>query len=375
MDWHRRIQIGLVLILLGVVCSAAVRSRQAPESNPEPLQFVRGSQNIQTRNDADILDGLLDKIENSWEVGKNHERVRSTFEEIVNHARQATVRISNNKKQLCLGTIVDPNGLIVTKASEIEGRQSLICRFFSGKQRAAVVVGVIDRHDVALLRVRAKRLPFVQFEPKQKVAVGSIVATTGLGTKPIAIGVISDTRRQVKSDAILGIKIRERKTKPVITEVIPNSAAQRAGLLAEDIILRINDQHVKTERHAVEMISQHLPGEKLHIEVQRGPSRFAFEAKLGRYAELDTENGDFQGYLGGDLSHRRSGFPMVIQHDTFLLPKHCGGPIVDLKGNVVGVNIARAERIASYALPCEILVQSIEKIRKSQSADQVAAAD
>src|SRR5262249_53128260 len=54
-----------------------------------------------------------------------------------------------------------------------------------------------------------------------------------------------------------------------------------------------------------------------------------------------------------ELSGRRRGFPTVLQHDTVLRPSDCGGPLVGLDGNVIGVNIARAGRTARYAIPAE----------------------
>ena len=59
--------------------------------------------------------------------------------------------------------------------------------------------------------------------------------------------------------------------------------------------------------------------------------------------------------LGGPLSERRSGFPYVLEHDTVLRPKDCGGPLVDLDGNAVGINIARVSRVSSYALPASAI--------------------
>ena len=55
--------------------------------------------------------------------------------------------------------------------------------------------------------------------------------------------------------------------------------------------------------------------------------------------------------LGAVPSRRGDNFPTVFQHDSPLFPEQCGGPITDLNGNVVGINIARKGRAASYAIP------------------------
>jgi serine protease Do len=40
-----------------------------------------------------------------------------------------------------------------------------------------------------------------------------------------------------------------------------------------------------------------------------------------------------------------------------LPPWLCGGPLVDLDGKVIGINIARASRVSTYALPSKLVKQ------------------
>ena len=75
--------------------------------------------------------------------------------------------------------------------------------------------------------------------------------------------------------------------------------------------------------------------------------------------------------LGGPLSSRRSGFQSVLQHDTVLRPEQCGGPILNTKGQAIGINIARATRVASYALPASVIVEVIDEM-KIRDADVAA---
>ena len=66
--------------------------------------------------------------------------------------------------------------------------------------------------------------------------------------------------------------------------------------------------------------------------------------------------------MGGDVSERAEAFELAIQHDTVLEPSQCGGPLVNLEGKAVGVNIARAGRVASYALPAALVKRIIEQL-------------
>ena len=59
--------------------------------------------------------------------------------------------------------------------------------------------------------------------------------------------------------------------------------------------------------------------------------------------------------MSGETSQRRSRFDRVIQHDAPLRPNAMGGPVLDLDGNVIGINIARGGRVKSYAVPVDKL--------------------
>jgi S1-C subfamily serine protease len=54
-------------------------------------------------------------------------------------------------------------------------------------------------------------------------------------------------------------------------------------------------------------------------------------------------------------SLRRDGFPNVFVHDGAIAPDRCGGPVVDRSGRVVGVNIARADPLQTFAIPSDVV--------------------
>jgi serine protease Do len=71
--------------------------------------------------------------------------------------------------------------------------------------------------------------------------------------------------------------------------------------------------------------------------------------------------------MGSELSQRRAGFPVVLQHDGVIRPTDCGGPLVDLDGRVVGINIARAGRVESYAVPSEAVIPLLGDLMAGKS--------
>ena len=50
----------------------------------------------------------------------------------------------------------------------------------------------------------------------------------------------------------------------------------------------------------------------------------------------------------------------------------CGGPLVNLDGKAVGLNIARASRVSTYALPARLASRCLERL-KSQTAPAPAS--
>ena len=68
------------------------------------------------------------------------------------------------------------------------------------------------------------------------------------------------------------------------------------------------------------------------------------------------------------MSKKRGGFPVILQHDTVIKPTDCGGPLVDLDGKAVGINIARAGRTESYAIPTEAVLGLIADLKSGKLA-------
>ena len=65
--------------------------------------------------------------------------------------------------------------------------------------------------------------------------------------------------------------------------------------------------------------------------------------------------------MSGKFSVRRTGFETVLQHDITLGPSDMGGPLFDLEGRLVGINIAKANRVEFFAIPVEAIKKVLEE--------------
>jgi serine protease Do len=294
-----------------------------------------------------------------------HARVLAAFREAVAAPANSTVQVYCDGHTAALGTIVDAGGYIVTKASELEGK--IECQLNApGKRYPATVVARDDELDLAVLKIDAKDLPVIAWSDGETPAVGSWLVTPGLSRDPLAIGVLSvSPRRIVSPPGALGIQLADIARPARIEQVVDGSAAQKAGLQAGDVIVKVNGKATEDREKLVETIRGYRPGEQVELVIKRGNqelTKTAVLTSLAKVFDMEDNRAEFQNNLGGRLSERRFGFPSVIQHDSVLKPSECGGPIVDLDGKAVGINIARAGRVESYALPAKVVRDAVKKM-------------
>jgi serine protease Do len=283
---------------------------------------------------------------------RDDREVRAAFQSIVATADAATVRIACNGKEAALGTVVGSDGWIITKYSEL--REPVVCKFIDGRQLSARVVGYDPQYDLAMLKIEASGLKTIEWANEEHgPAVGQLLATASPGELPRAIGVVSVPLRSIPARSRLGIGFN-RHENPQIAEVLSGSPAEKAGLKVDDVVLQANGKKIDSSEQLVEFIHQFKPGDQVDLLVKRGNEEVKASATLKRPEEVGSvSRSDRMNEMGGPLSYRSSSFPSVIQHDTVLRPSDCGGPLVDLSGKVVGINIARAGRTESYAAPAD----------------------
>lgn len=304
---------------------------------------------------------------------KNEYKVKNAFRDAVREAARSTVRVICNGQRAALGAVVGADGYIVTKASEVTG--DVVCHLDDGRQLKASVVEVSAEWDIALLKVDADGLPVIQWGDDKPPSVGSWLATPGIGSLPLSIGVVSVAPRRIERRLpALGIILADSGDGPRVDRVVDDSAAADAEIRRGDIIKQLNDKAITNREMLIGTIRTFRPGDVIRLTILRGQKELKVEAKLGDMsAVLHGEEHTKQVSLGGRLSDRRANFPLALQHDTVLFPNQCGGPLVDLKGQVVGLNIARASRVASYAVPASAVKPLVDQWLKEEQTVSTAS--
>lgn len=299
----------------------------------------------------------------------NGSAVSRAFEPLVESARQATVQVIRDAEPVILGSVVSQDGLIVTKASELEGGRSFGVSLHDGRSFRAKLITTDTANDLALLRIDAKGLPVVQWaEGDARPQIGEWVAAPTAGGHETLAGLISAERRAVpREGGVIGIQMyTEGGANGGVTVelVLPDSGADAAGLIPEDIITHINGAAVAAPVELKEQVDRYAPGETVRVAYTRGGERHEAEVRLGERGVVFKDFFfDRNTAISGDVSRRRNGFTAVLQHHIPLSPSQCGGPLVGLHGRVVGINIARVNRSETYALPADVVKQALARLR------------
>lgn len=293
----------------------------------------------------------------------------AAFRPVVAKTRQSTVQIRCDGEYVALGTIVGSDGLILTKASTLSGTPVVLLT--NGKEYEAQIIAQKDEHDLALLKIEATDLTPVDFHSSRTVPVGSWAVSVGTGRDPVTVGVVSVGSRNLTakhspsrshSGGYLGIALDPANAGARITEVLPRSGAADAGLRPNDTILAVAGKAISDVPSLIRTLQNYKSGDTVLVRVRRGDRELEVRATLG---PRPSTRGDIQNRMGSKLSDRIDGFSTVLQHDSVVDPEQCGGPLVNLEGKVIGINISRAGRTESYAIPTEVILPLIQEMRNS----------
>ena len=312
--------------------------------------------------------------EREQEFSKRSDDFLAVFAPLVSSASTSTVKVMNGRRQLALGTVVDSEGYILTKASELKGDVS--CKFSDGRQTPAKVVGIDPKTDLALLKVDVDNINVVQWKEGPAPLVGQWLASPNLKSSKLEVGIVGvDERTIPPSDPFIGITMENLDDKDgvKITTVVSRSPADDADLLVSDIITHIDDIETKDIDSLRKTLGQYDPNDRVTLSIIRASKEKKIKLTLGEKDKISPQNdrSNQQNSMGSTPSRRRKDFPSAFQHDSMLSSTTCGGPVVDLDGQVVGINIARAGRVASLSLPVQTVLPVLAMLKTGEYAPEL----
>jgi len=297
------------------------------------------------------------------ELRLNGKETWKAFDPVREVLQKSSAVIYDGWKSIAYGVIVSSDGYLVTKASEIEGVKELSVRVNREHFKKVKVVSSTVEWDVALLKVEAQGLPVIEWaepEPTHGTWVVSNGSTTRRDRR-LRVGIISANARKVgegRAPVVLGVTLDtsgEEEGLPV-KEVQEDSGASEAGLKSGDVILEMEGREVRSMKDLQELLGSKEPGDKIQIRLKREGEDVELEVELKRRESVFEEKKTRNDAMSGRVSKRRSDFPRVLQTDLPLSVRSVGGPLLNLEGHCVGMNIARANRCETFAIPAKELL-------------------
>ncbi len=297
----------------------------------------------------------------------NGKLVLNTVEPIRERLQDLSAVFYSGQEVAIYGIVLTADGYIVTKASELANCKDTIIRVGNTKYSEFKLIGTDAANDIALVKIEATGLK-APGAIGHNTDMGTIVVSNGSTTRNkrrARLGTISAVQRAIPNRDVAFIGLTFTPTL-AIQAVTPGGPADQAGAKVGDVVIKIDDVDTPTMEKAGALMTKKKIGETAKLTVKRGEETISYTITLtSRRANLqdgeaETSNDD----ISGGYSKRRDEFPLVFQHDTPSLPVLMGGPLLNLKGELIGMNIARVNRCENYTIPIKAVLDCVEKLRK-----------
>jgi S1-C subfamily serine protease len=159
-----------------------------------------------------------------------------------------------------------------------------------------------------------------------------------------------------------------------IESVSKNSGAATADLKPGAVILKIGSRAISGLLELKNALVGIAPGTTVPLVVETQGTTETVQVLLGHRPNLPQIPGDrieAMERMGGTISQVRNSFTHAIQTDMRPKPNQIGGPVVNLKGEAVGITLARADRTRSFIMPAAAVVELLKQ--EAQNPDSVQA--
>lgn len=328
------------------------------------------------------------------ELDRTSPKIQTALKPVLELVAPSIVDIESQHERRSLGTVVSSEGLVIAKLSELG--DSFQCSI-DGQKFASVLIGLHRGHDLALIQLKTEEskqgdapeqplalnpIRFVLNSPS--VEPGLFVVSTASATGEAHMGIVSvspqrfDIQQPKCDDCIdFGVTVSELPVSiagslsPQIKEadtptqglnverVYPRTVSEKCGLLVGDSLQSINGRAVLSRSELDRTTKKLRVGQTVNLVVVRNGEVKELSTKINSLAPRMLHDR----WGGGPFSEKRFGFPEVISHDSIIKPEDCGGPLTDLRGNVIGINISRSMRVATFAIPIYYVHRFVRYVR------------
>ncbi len=288
----------------------------------------------------------------------------------IEFTNSSLVAIFEDTKPLIFGTVISKDGMILSKASELGS--DLTCTV-NGKYYPATLLATDEETDLAILKIDATDLVPIEWSDRPLSSgtwLYSGVPDTTNNLDAASMGSISHlasvprNHRSIDSPEDytgIGVVIEHSSNACTIAAILPNSPIEKTEAQRLDTITHIDGKEVADRRALTKILATHKSGDKVKLTLKREDTIIHVEVSLTESFPNTSQANSTYSYVLSP-SARAYGFKKIIIHDSPVEYWQCGGPIHNLKGEALGMNIARHSRGLTYALPVEVIRDAVTRM-------------
>ena len=289
--------------------------------------------------------------------------VTRVFAETIDEGMQSVfVLEGDDGEMVAMAAAISNDGFLISKASEVRlGEENfLLARKHGGKKKDGIPVRRIDAdkmNDLVLLKIEEETVPLDWGESKDKRS-GYWVSSPADSSGAIRVGIIGAPIRSIKRESgYMGVML-SREGRPVVIRVFEGSGASDAGIENGDVIVSVSGNETNSTEKVNNILGSFDVGDVVRVQIERKSEEttetIELNVSLTRREDLGRPPHEEDANDEG-TNHRRAGFTAVVQHDIPLEPNAMGSPLFTIDGKAIGINIARHDRVTTFALPAEIV--------------------
>jgi serine protease Do len=294
----------------------------------------------------------------------------------VRAVRPSVVEVCCDGRWVGVGAYVG-DGFIVTKASELGPKLSVVL----GNDVVALarVAASDPARDLVLLKLLvpdfARGIAPVDWADVKDLPVGTILAAVTPPAFTPPTGVVCVPARTIRPlPGLLPVSVKDAKGGVEITDTFdfldrwlrkPPFPLRVGDVITHVAGVPVANRNEFLELNGAATLGGHprVKGEAVTVTCRRKGK--AEEVTVHLHSQRSVPNQLIRPY-----SYRYSGFSAAMASDLAARPEHCGAPVVDADGRVVGLLIARAPFIESLILPSTEMRAALEVMRKSATVKE-----
>lgn len=272
---------------------------------------------------------------------------------------EVSSELADGTKLSIVGTLIKGTPFIVSKGSMVADKPTTK---LGDAQTELEIAARDDKNDLVLLKSTEANTVGIDLTDTSDEApkIGRFLISPDADGEGLVSIVSTEAfaSRKEQTRGFLGVMPADNQESDgaILEQVTEGGAADRAGLKVGDVVTQLNETAIKTQMDMRRFLGTVDPNAIVVATFTRGDEELEKSIRLDAFPSLTNHAADMM-----DKSGRRDGFSKVIPHDADLEPDECGGPVFDLDGNFIGLNIARNSRVRSYAIPANIVKSLVEK--------------